>query len=113
MSSTGEVACFGKTHHDAFLKSMMSTGMRMPKKNILVSMQERLFAEAVPAVRKLQELGYTLFATKKTSAYLEEQGVNGITGDCGFMMNFQPLVRTITKLPVYMSSLCFSYSSSM
>ena len=38
--------------------------------------------------------------------YLEEQGVNGITGDCGFMMNYQPLVRTITKLPVYMSSLC-------
>lgn len=43
---------------------------------------------------------------KEAITYLEEQGVNGITGDCGFMMNFQPLVRTITKLPVYMSSLC-------
>mmetsp|Transcript_34777 Transcript_34777/g.104444 ORF Transcript_34777/g.104444 Transcript_34777/m.104444 type:complete len:1527 (-) Transcript_34777:300-4880(-) len=75
MASTGEVACFGPDRHDAFLKAMLSTGMKLPKKNILVSMQERLFAEAVPAVRKLQELGYTLFATKKTSAYLEEQGV--------------------------------------
>ena len=38
--------------------------------------------------------------------YLEAEGVNGYTGDCGFMMNFQQLARTNTKLPVYMSSLC-------
>ena len=43
---------------------------------------------------------------KEAINYLEEQGVNGITGDCGFMFNYQPLVRTLTKLPVYMSSLC-------
>ena len=43
---------------------------------------------------------------KEAINYLEEQGVNGITGDCGFMFNFQPLVRTLTRLPVYMSSLC-------
>ena len=38
--------------------------------------------------------------------YLEAEGVNGYTGDCGFMMNFQQLARMNTKLPVYMSSLC-------
>lgn len=76
MASTGEVACFGPNRYDAFMKAMLSTGMKLPKKNILVSMQEKLFAEAVPAVRKLQKLGYTIYATEKTAAYLTEQGVD-------------------------------------
>jgi carbamoyl-phosphate synthase large subunit len=76
MASTGEVACFGPNRYDAFLKAMLSTGMKLPTKNILVSMQERFFADAVPAVRKLQALGYTIFATEKTSAYLSTQGVD-------------------------------------
>ena len=43
---------------------------------------------------------------KDAIKYLEAEGVSGITGDCGFMMYFQPLARTLTKLPVYKSSLC-------
>jgi len=37
--------------------------------------------------------------------YLEKRGVQGITGDCGFMMYFQGLARQHTKKPVFMSSL--------
>jgi len=38
--------------------------------------------------------------------YLEnEKGVSGITGDCGFMMFFQSLVRSHTKKPVFLSPL--------
>lgn len=37
MVSTGEVACFGENVHEAYLKALMSTGFRMPKKNILLS----------------------------------------------------------------------------
>jgi len=37
--------------------------------------------------------------------YLEGKGVSGITGDCGFMMAFQPLARDIAKVPVFMSSM--------
>ena len=37
---------------------------------------------------------------------VQEKKVKGITGDCGFMMNFQSLARNITKIPVFMSSLC-------
>ena len=36
----------------------------------------------------------------------EEKKVNGITGDCGFMMNFQSIARNVSKLPMFMSSLC-------
>ncbi len=37
MASTGEVACFGNDRYEAYLKSMLSTGFRIPKKNILLS----------------------------------------------------------------------------
>lgn len=37
--------------------------------------------------------------------YLEKRGVQGITGDCGFMMYFQLLARRHTKKPVFMSAL--------
>merc|ERR1719440_954712 len=37
--------------------------------------------------------------------FLEQKGVSGITGDCGFMMYFQKLARQKTRKPVFMSSL--------
>ncbi|KAJ1444423.1 hypothetical protein M885DRAFT_627137 [Pelagophyceae sp. CCMP2097] len=37
--------------------------------------------------------------------WLVAKGCRGITGDCDFMMQLQPLIRTWTKLPVFMSSL--------
>lgn len=36
MSSTGEVACFGKDRYQAYLKSLVSSGIRLPKKCILL-----------------------------------------------------------------------------
>jgi hypothetical protein len=76
MASTGEVACFGPDKYDAFLKSIMSTGMKLPRQNILVSIQERERNEkTLPTLQKLAALGYTLFGTDKTADYLNEQGV--------------------------------------
>ncbi len=37
MASTGEVACFGNTRHEAYLKALLSTGFRIPNKRILLS----------------------------------------------------------------------------
>ena len=37
MASTGEVACFGENMHEAFLKAMLSTHFKLPRKNILIS----------------------------------------------------------------------------
>lgn len=42
LPTAGEVACFGPNKNDAFLKAMMSTGMKLPKLNILVSIQVRM-----------------------------------------------------------------------
>ncbi len=37
--------------------------------------------------------------------WFNEKRVSGITGDCGFMVNIQDIVREHTTLPVFMSSL--------
>ncbi len=37
MVSSGEVACFGENTYEAYLKALLSTGLRLPKKNVLLS----------------------------------------------------------------------------
>ncbi len=37
MTSTGEVACLGDDFNEAFLKSLISVGFKIPKKTILLS----------------------------------------------------------------------------
>jgi carbamoyl-phosphate synthase/aspartate carbamoyltransferase/dihydroorotase len=37
MSSTGEVACFGEDRYEAYLKAQISSGFKIPKQNILLS----------------------------------------------------------------------------
>ncbi|GJN91739.1 hypothetical protein Rhopal_004762-T1 [Rhodotorula paludigena] len=76
MASTGEVACFGKDKYEAYLKALLSTGMRMPKKNILFSIgQYKEKLEMLPSIQKLHSLGYNIFATVGTADFLQEHGV--------------------------------------
>jgi carbamoyl-phosphate synthase (ammonia) len=75
MASTGEVACFGANKEEAFLKSLLSTGFKMPKKNILLSVQSSLENEMTHSAYQLHELGYNLFATKATGEVLQKNGV--------------------------------------
>jgi len=80
MQSTGEVACFGRNHHEAFLKSLLSTGFKLPDKNILLSIGDSdRKLEFLPIVKLLQEMGFTLYATKNTHDALLSRGVQGIT----------------------------------
>ena len=75
MASTGEVACFGSNKEEAFLKSLLSTGFKMPKKNILLSVQSSLENDMTHSAYQLHELGYNLFATKATGEVLQKNGV--------------------------------------
>ncbi|KAL7554053.1 hypothetical protein ACHAWF_017438 [Thalassiosira exigua] len=75
MASTGEVACFGANKEEAFLKALLSTGFKMPKKNILLSVQSSLENEMTHSAYQLHELGYNLFATKATGEVLQKNGV--------------------------------------
>lgn len=76
MSSTGEVGCIGDSYYEAILKSMLSVGYRIPKKNILLSTgPTRSKIELVEPCRKLVEKGYNLFATRGTAQFLEKHDV--------------------------------------
>lgn len=76
MASTGEVACFGRDRYEAYIKALISTGFRLPKKNILLSIGSfKDKAEMLPSIAKLHQMGYNLFATAGTADYLEEHGL--------------------------------------
>jgi hypothetical protein len=71
MASTGEVACFGNTQYEAFLKAMISAGFKLPTKNILLSIgPASAKLEFLAAANLLQEMGYQLYATKSTQEFL-------------------------------------------
>lgn len=76
MASTGEVACFGRTKYEAYIKGLVATGFKLPKKNILLSIgsyKDKL--EMLPSVQKLHDLGFRLYATAGTADFLEENGL--------------------------------------
>ncbi|KAI4797481.1 carbamoyl-phosphate synth, partial [Aureobasidium sp. EXF-8845] len=76
MASTGEVACFGRTKYEAYMKALIATGFRLPKKNILLSIGAyKDKQELLPSIEKLHKLGYSLYATAGTADFLEEHGV--------------------------------------
>ncbi len=76
MASTGEVGCIGETFYEAILKSMLSVGYTIPKRNILLSTGPmRSKVELVNSCRMLAEKGYNLFATKGTAQFLEMNGI--------------------------------------
>lgn len=83
MSSTGEVGCLGDDTSTALLKSMLSVGLRIPKKTVLLSTGgAKQKAEMLDAAKMLKQHGYELYATVGTAKYLAE---NGIENTCVYM----------------------------
>lgn len=73
MGSTGEVACFGDSYDEALLNALMATDLRLPKRSILVAIgPEEQKARLSSSIRILHDLGYAIYATKNTAAYLKE-----------------------------------------
>ena len=77
MSSTGEVACFGDCIEEAFLKSLISVGFVIPKKNtkILITLgklKDKL--DFLPMAKSFQDLGFSFYGTEKTANFLKENG---------------------------------------
>jgi carbamoyl-phosphate synthase large subunit len=77
MASTGEVACLGDDFNEAYLKSFISVGLRIPKKNILLSTGPiSSKAEFLDGTRMLDKMGFKFYATKGTADFMEENGIN-------------------------------------
>lgn len=89
MQSTGEVACFGVNHYEAFLKAMLAAGFKLPTKNILLSIgPSAQKMEFLQYAETLHDMGFQLFATKGTFEVLKQQDklINTI-------MVYKPLVK--------------------
>jgi len=81
MQSTGEVACFGDTFHEAFLKSLIAAGYKIPFEggNVFISVGGvELKSKILPLIYKLKNLGYKIFATEHTAEFLKKEGIDGI-----------------------------------
>ena len=78
MASTGEVACFGKDKHEAFLLSLLSVAnFRLPEKSVAVAVDERTdMALARDVVERLRACGHEIVAEKTSAERLGKEGVS-------------------------------------
>jgi carbamoyl-phosphate synthase large subunit len=76
MSSTGEVGCIGQDFDDAFLKAMLSVGLRLPVRGVLLSTGPMVSKAAFLASAKdLANAGVKIYGTGGTAAFLSDSGV--------------------------------------
>lgn len=77
MKSTGEVMGVGKTFGEAFVKSQMGAGVKLPTEGkIFLSVKNADKVRAVVVAKELVAMGYTLCATRGTAAALEAAGLS-------------------------------------
>lgn len=76
MASTGEVACFGEDRYEAYLKALLSTGFRIPKKNMLLSIGSyKCKMEMLSYVKMLEEMGFILYGSVGTADFYSEHNI--------------------------------------
>jgi carbamoyl-phosphate synthase large subunit len=79
MKSTGEVMGVGETFGEAFVKSQLAAGVRLPRSgNAFISVRDGDKLAAVEVARDLLGLGFTLIATRGTAAVLTAHGVKAM-----------------------------------
>jgi len=76
MKSTGEVMGVGESFAEAFVKSQLAAGVRLPASGkAFISVKNSDKARAVETAKMLAELGFELVATRGTAAALVAAGV--------------------------------------
>ena len=76
MKSTGEVMGVGESFAEAFVKSQLAAGVRLPRSGkVFVSVKNPDKPRTIEVARILADLGFTLVATRGTAAALAAAGV--------------------------------------
>ena len=86
-TALGDIDCPDSFDYDVYYKVVPGLTFEVCQSGCLTEEVEKRFIESIKWL-------------------IEKKNVSGITGDCGFMMHFQKLARSITNIPVFMSSLC-------
>ena len=79
MKSTGEVLGLGKNLQEAMFKGLVSAGYKVEKENrggVLISVNRRDQPEIVGIARKLDDMGYKLYATDGTAHEISQLGTD-------------------------------------
>ncbi|MDD2967741.1 MAG: carbamoyl-phosphate synthase large subunit [Desulfovibrionaceae bacterium] len=77
MHSTGEVMGMGATFEDAFMKSQLAAGMRLPQQGkVFLSVNDRDKPFLYDVAKMYADLGFELIATEGTSKMLAEKGLS-------------------------------------
>jgi carbamoyl-phosphate synthase large subunit len=76
MKSTGEVMGIDTSFSMAFAKAQLGAGQNLPTEGmVVISVQDRDKAEAVPIAKGFAEMGFRILATAGTAAVLTEAGI--------------------------------------
>jgi len=76
MKSTGEVMGVGESFAEAFIKSQLAAGVKLPSSGkAFISVRNADKSKVVDIARALAKLGFTLLATRGTAAALAEGGL--------------------------------------
>jgi carbamoyl-phosphate synthase large subunit len=76
MKSTGEVMGVGETFAEAFVKSQLAAGVRLPRGGkAFLSVRNQDKPKSIEVARALKELGFGIVATRGTAAALEAAGI--------------------------------------
>jgi len=80
MKSTGEVMGVGQTFGEAFIKSQIAAGVKLPKAGrAFISVRDGDKLAAVMVARDLLQLGFTLVATRGTAEVITAHGLQADT----------------------------------
>jgi hypothetical protein len=83
--AAGDIDCPGSYGYDVLFRVVPGLTFAMAQSGKMTPSVDRAFRTAIQ--------------------WLEKKGAVGITGDCGFMMAFQPIARDVATVPVFMSSM--------
>jgi carbamoyl-phosphate synthase large subunit len=108
MLSTGEVGCIGRDLHEALQHALLATGMKFPRKGVLLSLgpvvEKYWFADEARIIAN--ELHLPIYATLGTAEMLEEIGIactrvekNSATGVSGLDVIERGLVDLVINIP--------------
>ncbi len=80
MKSTGEVMGIDEDFHTACYKALIAAGNKLPMDGgVYITVNDQDKSRILDAARGLKEMGFTIYATKGTSTYLREKGVETTT----------------------------------
>ncbi|MDD5618016.1 MAG: carbamoyl-phosphate synthase large subunit, partial [Candidatus Omnitrophica bacterium] len=76
MKATGEVMGIGNTFGLAFYKAAEAAGSKLPLEgNILLTVEDADKKKLLPLAKRIQKLGFNIYATTGTSRYLKERDI--------------------------------------